>query len=493
MRIALGREIRELDRLAIEEYGISGVVLMENAGRAVAREALAMLESNDGYVVFLAGKGNNGGDAYVAARHLFNQGVSVKVLVLAEGISGDARVNLDTLLKMGVPVSFMQGIEEIREEINRANLVVDGLLGTGVKGAVEGFLAEVVKLVNESHRAVLAIDIPSGVQADSGKVAGVAIRALRTVSFALPKLGLYLYPGADYAGKIVIEDISIPAKAIEELCERGELKHHLLSGGSVKLANRDRDSHKGTYGHLLVLGGSRGLTGAVILAVRAAIRSGVGLVTAAVPRSEQEIVASHLVEGMTCSFEDYNRIRFNALALGPGMGKGVSDFVFQIVEGVSCPLVIDADGLNALGEDFIRVKGKEAILTPHPGELARLMGVLVKEIQEDRVYYARRAAEMSGAIVVLKGSPSLVAFPEGDIWVNTTGNPGLATGGSGDVLTGIIGGLLAQGLSIRDAALLGVYIHGLAGDLGSVELGEISLKAGDIVEYLPWAWQSRNF
>ncbi len=509
MKLVTSEEMRRIDKKAIEEIGIPSIVLMENAGLKVADAIERKYGPLKGkYVYIFAGSGNNGGDGMVVARHLFNQKVKAKIFLLAEkkNIEGDAATNLAITEKMGIPMreitspAFMESLEK---ELAKADIVVDALLGTGAKGAPRGLMKKVIDLINKHSKNTVAVDIPTGVDADRGEVRGEAIKAEYTVSLAYPKRGLYLYPGMDYAGEIEIADIGIPT-GLEEDKINSELL--TLSGISKKLFFRKPSSHKGSFGHLLVIAGSPGMTGAASLTALSALRVGTGLVTLGIPEDLNPILETKLTEVMTLPLpqskdktlcrEGFEKIKdfsqkCKAMAIGPGISstKQTKELISTIIDQLDIPLVIDADGINVLAGELSLLKKYKAslIITPHPGEMSRLVGASVEKIQRDRIGFTIALATSIGAIVVLKGARTVIASKEGNSWVNLTGNPGMATGGSGDILTGIIGGLLTQKLSSLEAAKTGVYLHGYAADLAAQKKGEISLIASDTLETIPEA------
>ncbi|MDK2930947.1 MAG: ADP-dependent NAD(P)H-hydrate dehydratase / NAD(P)H-hydrate epimerase [Bacillota bacterium] len=509
MKVVTSDEIREIDRKAIEEAGIPGVVLMENAGRAVADTAKRLLEGMAGRrVCIFAGKGNNGGDGFVAARHLVNSQVRVKTFLIGktDEVRGDARVNLDILMRMGVDVEEIgpEDVHRARVAVSVSDVVVDAIFGTGFRGEVGGYAAQIIDAINESGRPVVAVDVPSGLDASTGKISASCVRARYTVTFGLPKVGLLLYPGAACAGELVVADIGIPRAFLTD--ERLKLNLSIAEEIRRYLPARDPDSHKGTFGRVLVVAGSQGMAGAAALASLAALRSGAGLVTLAVPKSLQDIMHSRLTEVMTRALPETESGSVSlqaqalldgilrgaeALAIGPGlsMHSETAQLVRNIVMTTSVPAVIDADGLNAIAQDPGTLKTSKApiVLTPHPGEMARLTGLSVHEIKRDRLSVTMKAAAQWGKVVVLKGARTVIADPSGEAHINPTGNSGMATAGSGDVLTGLIAGLLAQGVSALEAAVLGTYVHGLAGDIAAARRGEMGMIAGDILECVPEA------
>lgn len=507
MKLVTAEEIQELDRQASEAYGIPSIVLMENAGLRIFDEARRILENLPGKrVLIFAGKGNNGGDGFVVARHLLNAGAEVKVFLLAgfEDIQGDARTNLTTLQKIGCrifPLLDEKELQRVDISLLYADLVVDSIFGTGFKGAVRGISAQVIERINNAGKVVIAADLPSGLEANTGRVYGPCIKATTTVTLGLPKIGLYLEPGAGFCGDIRLGDISFPREFYQKNIQRRIITR---SWCAERLFRRQRDTHKGDYGKVFVLGGSGGMTGAVLMAAHGALRAGAGLVYLGVPRSLQTIVEMKTTEVITYAFSETEQKTLSVealeavlelvsscsvLALGPGMGRhpDTTNFLQRLLTNLEIPVIIDADGLNALAEvmDILEEVRCPLVLTPHPGEMARLTGKGRHFIQKDRLRVVENAAALWKCVVVLKGAKTLVATPEGEVYLNITGNPGMATGGSGDVLTGVIAAFIGQGLSPVEAAVLGTYVHGTAGDLGSKIKGERGLTAGDIIDFLP--------
>jgi len=503
-------EMQQLDRTAIKDLGIPGVVLMENAGLRVLETIYQIVgDPNGKKVVIFAGKGNNGGDGFVVARHLLNAGAEVKVLLFADigEISGDAKINLNVLLAMGhkvFPVNNPNSLNIVKLGTAYTDLVVDAIFGTGFKGSVPEHYANIIEIINNSGKPVVSVDIPSGLEANSGLVHGACIRATATVTFAHAKIGLLVQQGPEYAGKLTVADISIPPG----LAQKQGIKRFLVTDELIRgiIPARKPEGHKGTYGRVLVVGGSQGLSGAAVLASTAALRAGAGLVTLAVPVGLHDLMEIKLTEVMTRPLPQTEDLcigtealavvremveNSDVLALGPGLSTGDStvEFVRQLLPGLQKPAVIDADGLNALvgASEIMDDCAAAVVMTPHPGEMARLMGIKTGEVQNNRVEVCLEAAKRWKAVMVLKGNRTIIAHPDGTLYVNPTGNPGMATGGTGDVLTGIIAGLLGQGLSALEAAVAGVYFHGLAGDLAAAGKGMISLAAGDLLDYLPQA------
>ena len=508
MQVVTAAEMRAIDQLAIEEYGIPGIVLMENAGLKVVDAVCRQL---GGYVrgkaiTIFAGKGNNGGDGLVAARHLFNMGADVRLMMVAEpdGLTGDAGVNLTIWHKMQqkiYPVYQPNGINMVKVSLMSTDLIVDAIYGTGFKGMVNEKVSRIIELINDSQVPVIAVDIPSGLEADTGKIPGACVKATATITFGLPKLGLVLEQGAGVTGALEVVDISLPSSLLSDK----SLKRYLLDADTVSswLPRRKTGTHKGDFGRVLVVAGSVGMAGAAILTATACLRTGAGLVTLAVPGQIHDAVTAKVPEIMTLPLPHKDGVlsgnalddileklkNVDVLAIGPGLSQNreTTELVQRLLPQVKIPLVLDADGLNALAGDTTILKDITApmILTPHPGEMARLLGVSTSEVQQQRLALALQQAKSWNLTVLLKGARTLVAAPDGTLYINSTGNPGMATAGSGDVLTGIIAGLIAQGLEITPAAAAGAYLHGMAGDRGSVDLGTYGLLAGDILNYLP--------
>ena len=506
MKLVTAAQMRELDRRAIQELGLPSLVLMENAGRATYQVLRQEFPGLKGPVAVLAGRGNNGGDGLVVARYLANAGEEVAVFLLAsrDQLQGDARVNLEIAASLGIEIVEILGEEDLNplmHRLARASLIVDALLGTGLNAEVKGLLRTLIDKVNHLRVPVLAVDIPSGLSADTGQPLGVAMEARVTVTYGWPKIGQILPPGRDYVGRLWQADISIPPSLAQdlpvELAEAQEMRQ--------ALPPRPFGSHKGTFGHLVVLAGSEGKTGAATLAGVGALRAGAGLVTMGIAASLNDILEVKITEAMTLPLPEAAGARAlgvgalspllkfledkTAVALGPGLGTHpeTRELVRQLVRHLPLPLVIDADGLNALAGQVAGLKEAAGprILTPHPGEMARLLGCTPKEVQARRLEVALEVAADCRAIVVLKGAQTVVAHPEGKLSLNPTGNPALASGGTGDVLTGLIGGFLAQGLEPWTAARLGVYLHGLAADFLAASQGPRGLIAGDLLTVFP--------
>lgn len=504
-------QMRAIDELAIKKYGIPSLDLMENAGSRVARHIIDYIRERSltgKPIAILCGPGNNGGDGYVVARHLATAGEKVGVFS-GESVSklkGDAKINADRVTKCGIPIlETVEGTQPV--DLSGYHVIIDALFGTGFHGAIDGIAARLIRAANASGAPIIAIDTPSGLDNDSGQYAGPAIRAAHTLTLGAVKWGQLLWPGRAIVGELDIIDIGIPKEAVREL----DPKTFLTTSEFVResLPPRPPDGHKGTFGKALVIGGSAGFSGAVVLASNACMRSGVGLTYAAVPESLMDVVDAGAIETVTRALPEVRGrrvlakralgecLRFsdqvNAIAIGPGLSlhHETQELVRRLIQRLTKPAVIDADGINACARDVSCLEGErraQLILTPHVGEMARLLGISNEDIARDRRAAAIEAARRFKCIVVMKGAPTFVADPNGYLYVNPTGNSGMASGGVGDVLTGIIVSLLAQGCQPLNAALLGTYLHGLAGDLAAVSIGERSLVASHLIEALPDAF-----
>ena len=506
MKLVTGETMQSIDRRAIDEFGVPGIELMEHAGASCAEHIDAVYGMEQVLkAVVVAGKGNNGGDGHVIARVLQEKGWEVEVLLLAlpAEISGDALTNLDRLAPGVVfPCPTIEELVRQAWRLSEATVIVDAIFGTGLKNAVTDLQAAAIDLVNRAGRPILAVDIPSGVHAGTGEILGCAIQAERTVTFAVPKLGHMLAPGADCCGRLLVVDIGIPAEVIDaapgvEMIDLGAV--------APLLQPRPRSAHKGTFGHCLLVAGSIGKSGAAALAANSTVRSGAGLVTAAVPASINAIMEIKTTEAMTVPIPDQESGYLpegafaqlcdlaadrDVVVIGPGLSlqPTTAALVQALVRKLDKPLVIDADGLNALAQapDILKsTPSSTIILTPHPGEMARLVGISVTEVEADRIGLAARFAAESGTYLVLKGARTVIAAPDGRLAINTSGNPGMASGGMGDVLSGVLAALLAQGFDPWNACCLGVFAHGLAGDRVADDKGEMGMSAGDLQEQLP--------
>lgn len=510
VRVAKAAEMRVIDQEAIEGIGLPSLCLMENAGRAVAEEAARLLGGSvkGKRVVVVCGRGNNGGDGMVAARFLHNWGAEVLVFLAAKGedLRGDPALHWKVLKGMGVATKEVAEEErafEVEVALRACDLALDALLGTGATGEVKGLYAKLVEALNLSPK-VVAVDLPTGVQADDGSLMGPCVKADSSVTFGLPKVGHLVFPGAGKCGKVVVADISLPARA---LTDEERLPFFCLTPKEARalLPKRRPDAHKGDTGRVLVVAGSVGFTGAAAMTAESAYRVGAGLVTLALPESLNDPMEAKLTEVMTLPLPERERafspeavgriLEFaqgvDIVALGPGLSRkeGAAEAARELVLRLDKPLVLDADGINALEgrQELLKIRGAPTIVTPHPGEMSRITGASIAEIQRDRLGFARKFAKEKDCVVVLKGARTIIASPEGKAAINLTGDEGLASGGTGDVLTGAIVGLWAQGLNPFEAAVLGVYLHGLAGELASKELTIYGVIATDVLRHLPEA------
>ncbi|MEQ1759989.1 MAG: NAD(P)H-hydrate dehydratase [Vicinamibacterales bacterium] len=507
MRILNASQMREAERMTIEDIGIPSIVLMENAGRQVVSAIeTAFPAALDGRIAVLCGRGNNGGDGFVVARTMLERGIDASVFVIGQlsDVRGDARVNLDILGRLGVTVVEI-GDEQTWElhfsEISRCSLIVDAIFGTGLRSPLAGMIETVAADVNASGITVVSVDLPSGMSADTSHLIGDCIEASMTVTLTAPKLPLVLPPSEPFAGDVVIAHIGITQEIVDSV-EGARVE--LLTPDAMRrlVAPRAPDSHKGDFGRVTIVAGSRGKTGAAYLTGMGALKSGAGLVTIATPASCLPIVASMAPEFMTealpesgagtvgvDALEQVLELRHDVVACGPGLGRTpeAAALVEGLLQRVDAPLVLDADALTLLGRDPKLLAGREdrhVIITPHPGEMAHLTGRSVEDVQANRLEIAGEFATRHGVFVVLKGHRTIVATPDGRSFINPTGTAGLATGGTGDVLTGVIAAWLAQLLDAEAACRLGVFLHGIAGDLAEAEEGQVAMTATSVLAYL---------
>ncbi len=507
MKVVTGQQMKAIDTYTIEELGIPGIVLMERAALAVSKAAREYLQDiQSPKVGIFCGKGNNGGDGFAIARILVSQGYDVEVFLVGrrEDITGDARINLAILSKLNLEVEEIindNQIIKIKEKVKDIDLIIDALLGTGIKGELRGLYPKIIRLISLFKKYVIAVDIPSGVEADTAKYIDLAIRADQTITFANPKLGNLLYPGAEFNGRVKVVDIGIPQESIEQQ----QINVNLIDNNLVKklLPNRRDNSHKGDYGKVLIVAGSIGMSGAATLTAEASLKMGAGLVTVAAPPSINSILEMKLTEAMTyplagdeegvitkSSLADIKDLlaERDLLTIGPGLGQSeeINQIIKELILTIDKPLIIDADGLNAIKDvDILKERRYPLILTPHPGEMARLINKSIKEVTTNPIAVATNFASKYQVNLVLKGSRTIVAMPTGEAYINIIGNSGMATGGSGDVLTGLITALFAQGINPNDATIIAVYLHALAGDLAAEELTKYSLLPSDLIKYLP--------
>ncbi len=511
MKIVTASQMTQLDRRTIEEFGVPGERLMERAGHGVFRAAMRLLSKRNAparnSVLLFAGRGNNGGDALVVARLLQNAAIPNLTVLLAEesDLKGDAAMNLARLKKTGGRLLVARDANHLKKlSTHECSLIVDGILGTGIRGAVKGFYAEVIEFINRLDRSALAIDIPSGINGDTGDHQGPCVRADVTVTMGLPKLGLLQGDALNFLGKLEIVDIGIPARVLEEAPGTADLL--TAEEMSALLPRRKRISHKGDYGRVFVVAGSRGLTGAAAMVCSAAVRAGSGLVFLGIPASLNAILETKLTEPMTVPLDETAEGSLARTAcpevlrhlsacdcaiIGPGISTHpeTAHLVQEILTNTSVPLLIDADGLNCLRgkTDLLTRCRAPLILTPHPMEMCRLTGMDAPTILAQPWQVAADFAKEHGVIVILKGAETVIADADGSLHINIAGDAGMASGGMGDVLSGIVGSLVGQGLKPVDAAKLGTFVHGVAGEMGVQQKGQLSLVASDVIGFLPRA------
>ena len=508
MKLVTSAQMRAIDSRAINELGIPGLQLMENAGRGIAEWIKEILRDNvtGKRFAIVCGKGNNGGDGFVIARYLQQWGGSPEVFRLGEREStkGDALVNLLKIEAMSTPIHDLNASDQI-PDLREFDMIVDAIFGTGFQGEIDAKISAVIAAINLSGVPVLAVDTPSGLNCDTAEAPKTCVRASFTATLALPKLGHCFYPGKSYCGQVKVIDIGIPAKALDGL----DLRLNLTTPWHVRATIPDREptAHKGDSGKLFLVAGSEGLTGAATLAAQAAVKSGCGLVTVGCPKGLNDILEIKLTEAMTKPLPELGKRRClsvralgdvlqnirasDAACLGPGVGRNheTIELFRRLIANLETPSILDADGLFPFSgkPELLHECKADMVLTPHIGEFARLCGKSIEAIDHDRIATVLEFAKATNKAILLKGAPSIIASPDGTAYINPTGNPGMATGGSGDVLSGLIGALMASGISAYDAAVCGAFVHGLAGDMAQKAIGTLGMTAGDIVQHLPKA------
>lgn len=514
MKVVTAAEMRKIDQDAINGIGIPGIVLMETAGSEIVR-AIERHYPSAHRIGILVGKGNNGGDGLVIARQLEHAGREVHIVLVSspDSFTGEARINLDIAYNLGLRIQAALTDISNYVKTHRCELLVDAIFGIGLHSDVKEPISTIINEINRLPIPILAVDLPSGLDADTGNPLGTCVKADRTATIGLPKRGLLLHPGAELSGQLEIVDIGFP----QQIIEAQDIHVNWTTEKDVVnwLPPRTTASHKGSYGRVLVVAGSIGMTGAASLTSEAALRSGAGLVTLATPKSLNAILevklsevmtlplseteAGSLAESATQSILEYAEKTQSVLAIGPGLSQNPETvaLVHQLIkenreQELGIRMVIDADGLNAIAnvKELIPLLGKDAVLTPHLGEMARLTNTPITSLASDRIGTAEEFAQKYGVTLVLKGAPTITSDPKGRIWINATGNPGMATAGMGDVLTGVIAGLMAQKVSSAKAATLGVYLHGLAGDIAVETIGRHGLIASDVLRTIPQAISS---
>lgn len=498
MKILDAAQMRNIDQRATERFGVPSIVLMENAAIAVVDALFAHYPDSDRVAIF-CGTGANGGDGFAVARHLENRGVVPVVIVVGDraSIHGDALTNLTVCERIGIPIYDIREGDEVETALahaSDADVLVDAIFGTGLNRAPAGIHADVIRDLAELRIPVLAVDLPSGTNASSANPFEPCVQAEVTVTFAAPKVCHVFEPAALYCGEVIVADITIPEAAVED--ELVTLSLITPKDVQPHVAPRLASTHKGTYGHVGIIAGSPGRSGAAVLCARGAIRTGAGLVSVMTDADTAKLVHAGSIESMTYSGHDLKEFLASktAVLIGPGLADDERAWKHTraLVNEVDLPLVIDASGLNAFASraSELNARNLPRVLTPHPGELARLFGsTTAAAINADRIHAAREAARITQCVVVLKGYQTLIAEPAGSVFVNPTGNPGMATGGMGDVLAGMIAALLARGTDPLDAACAAVYLHGLAGDILKEQIGDTGLTALDVADRIPAAIQ----
>ncbi|MBU8910100.1 MAG: NAD(P)H-hydrate dehydratase [Desulfobacterales bacterium] len=513
MFLVTASQMQDMDRKTIESFGIPGLVLMENAGRGAVKILFKKFKGiKTKKIAVIAGRGNNGGDGFVIARYLMEKGIVVNTFLLSskEKVQGDAKVNMELSQKLCdrsrtcsiIEIPDADTFKKQKRNILHHDLFIDAILGTGLNSDVRGFFKDAIELINSSQRPVFSVDIPSGLHSDTGQPLGTAVKADATATFAFAKAGQVLYPGNYYTGDLEVIDIGIP----EFIAREKNIKLSLIEKNEIAacFSPRQFQSHKGSFGHLLVIAGSTGKTGAAALCANAAMRCGTGLVTLGVAKSLNKIIEPQVIEPMThplpekekgflsdnCFDEIQTLLKEKqALALGPGLGtqKDTKKLVKKLIEKSDVPLIIDADAINCIAQnpEILKKKKSPAILTPHPGEMARLCDMTTQDIQADRIGIASQFAKTHDIILILKGAQTVISLPDGRSAICPTGNPGMASGGMGDVLTGMIAGFCAQGFSPENASLAGVYIHGMCADILAKDMGAFGFVASDMIQMIP--------
>lgn len=507
MYLVTGKEMKSIERHAMESYSIPGIILMEHAAAAVADRIVEMLE-RDSKIAVVCGRGNNGGDGFAVSRLLLFKGYCVTTIVVGDSFSikGDALVNFEVLKRINSDIVFVETIDEVLAAYNKilhADSVVDAIFGTGLESNVRDLESAVIDAINQSNAKTISVDIPSGVNGNTGQVMGIAVNADVTVSFDSPKMGNIMYPGANHNGQLDIVKIGIPDESYESI----EIERRVISREIARefLPSRDKDGHKGTFGRASMIAGSFGMEGAAVLSSSSSLRSGLGLLKLFIPRSINNIIKVSVPEAVTKLLEEerdgifdmesvesiMDGIRYSSVvAIGPGCGiyDGVEEALRRILIESDKKVVIDADGLNILSRNigWLEDSSNEIAITPHIAEMARLADMTVEEVSRNQINVAVEHAAKWGVTVVLKSARTVIASPDGKVFVNCTGNSGMATAGSGDVLTGIITSFIAQGIGVFEACVLGTYVHGCAGDYAAEKLGEYGMVASDIVTEIPY-------
>jgi NAD(P)H-hydrate epimerase len=494
--------MRNMDRTAIERFGIREELLMENAALATC----SVIEKTCGFVgkkfAIVCGIGNNGGDGFVIARKIHSNGGTVTVFILGDSgkLRGAAKMNFDIISRIPLAIQRVESVESIRSEVLHCHAIVDAIFGTGLAREVGGLYRDVIELINTANKTVFSVDIPSGVNGDTGKIMGAGIQADYTVTYGLPKRGTMLYPGYELCGKLFVTHISFPP-AIYEAASIS-----VATNDPLPLPPKDMDAHKGDFGEVLFIAGAANYFGAPYFSAMSFLKAGGGYARLGAPRSLTPFIATQGSEivfipqketasgsiasenkGLLCDLAE----TMDMVVLGPGLSlnEETQQLARDLTQAIEKPLLIDGDGITAICQDPTILKRRKAvtILTPHLGEMSRITKLSVNEIESDKITLVRKTAKELNSIIVLKGGHSLIGYPDERIFVNMSGNPGMATAGSGDVLTGTIAAMFGLGQPIVDAVRTGVFVHGLSGDMAAVDIGEDGMTAGDILAYVPHA------
>ena len=503
MKVCYSDEMRNIDKAAIEKAGIPGIVLMENAAIVCVDEIKKLYTNLEGLkVAIFCGKGNNGGDGFAIARHLYNKKCNVTVfLTCGNDFEGDALLNFEIIKRMNLNII---NLSQVPLDFKQYDLIVDAIFGTGVKGEITGLNYDVINAINDSSAYILSVDVPSGIDSDSGKICSVCVKADKTVTFAAYKVGLLMYPGADYAGDIVVADISIPQYILKETASDIQVADTKFFRQNMPC--RAKNSQKGDYGKLLIIAGSKGMTGAAYLCAQSAMLCGSGLVTLATPDCVNEILEIKTTEAMTLPLKSENGFvsaeaidvisekmqKCDAVLIGPGLGicDGVYDILRLLLSQSEIPVIVDADAITCLAKNISLLKNKkcQVILTPHSMEFSRISGFKLEEIENNRIEISKKFAEEFDVTLILKGSHTIVTGSRGKQYINITGNPGIATDGSGDVLAGIKASFVARGIEPHKASAMAVFLHGICGDIASDKRGMESIMATDVMQSIPEAY-----
>ena len=500
MKVSTVAQMRKLDRSATEEFGISEDLLMENAGEAVYFVMLKEFGIKNKKFVVFCGTGNNGGDGFVVARKIHSNGGEATIFLLNDKTKykGVANRNFEIVSKLPIEISRVSSVESMKSAVVHSDAIVDAIFGTGLVREVGGVYKEIIQVINESKKTVFSVDIPSGINGDTGEVMGVAVKADYTVTFGLPKIGNMLFPGYDHCGKLYVSHISFPPSLYDTDSTKVQINR------PVELPERDKNAHKGDFGEVLFVAGASSYLGAPYFAALSFLKAGGGYSRLAAPVSISSFLANKGSEIVfvpqketgsgSIALENKDELlelseRMDMVVMGPGLSlnEETQELVRELAQGIQKPLLLDGDGITAIAGDLGKIKSREAptILTPHLGEMSRITKVAINEINKNKIEVLQKTAKELNAMIILKGAHSLIGYPDETVYINMSGNPGMATAGSGDVLTGAIAAMFGLGLSLEDAVRTGVFIHGFSGDLAAKDKGEDGITAQDILDYLP--------